>query len=74
MNYGMIGGWGFLGFFFWIILIAGIVLLVIWLTRKLPEKQRSSTDESALEILKKRYARGEISRDDFEKMKKDITD
>jgi putative membrane protein len=28
--------------------------------------------DSALEILKQRYARGELSRDEFEQMKKDI--
>ena len=30
--------------------------------------------ETPLEILKKRYANGEISRDEFEKMKRDIED
>jgi putative membrane protein len=29
--------------------------------------------ETPLDILKKRYARGEISRDDFEQMKKDLS-
>jgi putative membrane protein len=30
--------------------------------------------ESALEILKKRYAEGEITKEEFDRMKKDIAD
>ena len=73
MGPGMMGGWGFFGIFFLIIVIVGIVLLVVWLNRKLPDKQNSNSDESALNILKKRYALGEISKEDYEKMKKDIS-
>ncbi len=32
----------------------------------------SENPESALDIVKKRYARGEITRDEFEQIKKDI--
>ncbi len=73
MGFGMMGGWGFFGIFFMIIVIVGIVLLVVWLNRKLPEKQSSNSDESALDILKKRYALGEISKEDYERMKKEIS-
>ena len=73
MNFGMMGGWGFFGIFFWIIVIVGIVLLVVSLNRKLPAKQNTNTDDSALNILKKRYAIGEISKEDYETMKKDIS-
>ncbi|MBI3015770.1 MAG: SHOCT domain-containing protein [Candidatus Tectomicrobia bacterium] len=72
---GMGFGGGLLGFLFmilfWGVLIAGVVLAVRWLT----EKSRSGEgrqEDSALEILKKRYARGEIGKEEFEEKKKDL--
>ena len=37
------------------------------------EYYRSGSDSKAMEILKERYARGEISREEFESMKKDLS-
>jgi len=60
----MMGGMGLLHVLFWILIIAGAVLIVQWLSGR--------GKESALEILNKRYAKGEIDSVAFERMKKDI--
>jgi putative membrane protein len=69
-TYGWGMGWGmpFFGLFFWILIIAGIVFLVRWMMGN----QQDSAQESALAILKKRYARGELNRETYERMKKDL--
>jgi putative membrane protein len=73
-HYNMMGGgWGIFMFIFMLIFlalaIAGIVLLVRYLS---PPHARSKPSEDALEILKRRYARGEIQKDEFEEKKKDL--
>jgi putative membrane protein len=55
---------------FWILVILGVVVLVKWLIEK--DKKGSEGGEGALEILKKRYARGEIDKEEFEQKKKDL--
>jgi putative membrane protein len=65
MGYGM----GFLGLIFWILVIIGLVLLIKYLWEG---GQGRREQESALEILKKKYARGEISKEEFEEKKKDM--
>ena len=77
---GMMGGGYGMGWFggiimiaFWIAVIVGIVLLIRWLiiSTRTPSHGTSS-GESALDILKKRYARGEIDKQEFEEKKKDL--
>ena len=74
---GMMGGgmwiWMFFNIIIWILVILGIVLLVVWVVRKTRIGERSRVEESALEILKKRYARGEISKEEYEEKKRDIS-
>lgn len=61
-------GWIFMVIFWGLILVA-FIFLVRWLVGL---TRTPKADESALEILKKRYARGEIDREEFEQKKKDL--
>lgn len=68
-NYSMMSGWGILGLIFWILIIIGLVLLIKYLWEGGGMRREP---ESALELLKKRYARGEISKEEFEEKKRDL--
>ncbi len=64
--------WMMLCVFFGIILLAGVVLLILWAINS-AGKGCSQAGEAAIDILNKRYASGEIIREEFERMKHDIT-
>lgn len=63
-------GWNGMWPFPIIMLITIIIGLYLIFRPKYP--MSSKTDESALDILKKRYASGEVSKEEFEQIKKDI--
>jgi putative membrane protein len=56
-----------------LLFVLGIVLLV-YIVTKLPKGNGQKLHETPLEILKKRYARGEINKEEFERMKQDVKD
>ena len=70
--YGHMFGWGIWGWLMMPLFWGGIILLVVWLVREV-SGTNSSQSHRALEILKERYAKGEISREEFEAKKKDLT-
>ena len=55
---------------FGMLLIVGIVLLAVWLFRQ--SGTGRGREETPLEILKKRYAKGEIEKEEFEQKKRDL--
>ena len=80
-------GFGGLGWIGWIIntvltigLLVALVWLVIWAVRRITNNQggllvspvQSSGVTNSLEILQARYARGEISREEYQQMLEDI--
>jgi putative membrane protein len=62
-------------FLFWAALIVGIVVLIRWLLTTGGSGHQAATRNNAdspLDILKKRYARGEISKQEFDDMRQDL--
>jgi putative membrane protein len=61
-------GSGVVMLFFWALVIVGTVCAVRYVGRG----PRADERQTPLDILKKRYARGEIAREDFERTKAEI--
>ena len=69
----MWGAWGFgmmiMMILFWALIIVAIVVGIRWLVGQ----GKESRPDSGLEILRQRYARGEINKDEFEARKRDLS-
>ncbi len=60
------GGFWFLGGLFRLAVIAAAVVGVVYAVRYGTGRGRSAREDSSLEILRRRYANGEISKEEFE--------
>jgi len=76
---GYSGYHGIMGYFGWggmimgfLIFITFLVILII-LIKRLVRKPLNKSTETPLDILKRRYALGEITKDDYERMKEDLS-
>lgn len=74
-TYPMWGAWGVWGIgmmlmmlVVWGLVVVGLVLGIRWLVRT----GRASSSDAALDILRQRYARGEIDREEFEARRRDL--
>ena len=78
MGWGGFGGYGmgFVGWIFmllfWGLIVVGLVLVVRWLWDQGRSGAGTGTGGGPLDILKRRYVRGEISKEEFDRMKQDL--
>jgi putative membrane protein len=74
--YGPGGGWpmmhyGYGGWFMWLILVMVVAIAVYFIVQA---QRGGSVRETPLEILKKRYAKGEITKEQYDRMKQDLSE
>jgi len=54
---------------FWV----GLIALIVWGITRLTRREGSSSKHDPLNVAKERYARGEISKEEFQQIKKDLS-
>lgn len=60
------------GAIIWLVLLVFLILLIIWAVRDW-RRAPMSAGRGPLDIARERYARGEISHEEFEKIKKNLS-
>ena len=80
-GYGLSGGWfghTLFGGLFMLVVWVAVIFFVVWVVRELSGSNRNGHGSGrdggkiALDILKERYAKGELTKEQFETMKKEI--
>jgi putative membrane protein len=76
---GFIGGWnhmmnfGYGGIFMWLIFAVILVVVIYFINNSKSNESHGRLNKTSLDIIKERYAKGEISEEEFEKMKRNLT-
>jgi len=66
--------WGMgLGMLIMLLIGAGIIALIVWVIIRVVRSANKSSSETPLDIAKTRYARGEITKKEYEQIKKDLS-
>jgi putative membrane protein len=73
----MFGGmwlWMVFGFIVFVLFWGGVIWLIVWAVKKATDREGTiNRDGNAVEIARARYARGEITWEQFEQIKKNLT-
>ncbi len=68
-----IGWWWVFGGVFMLLFWVGLIVLIVWGVMKIVRGGGSAPKSEPLDIAKERYAKGEISKEEFEQIKKDLS-
>ncbi len=58
---------------FWVMVFVGLVSLIKWLIQTASRDKSEASGGRVLDILKERYARGEIDKRKYKEMRKDLS-
>jgi putative membrane protein len=73
MGYGMMG-FGLIGLLFNLLVVVGVVVLIVWAVKRFSTgNYDNSRTQTPREILQARYARGEITREQYQQMLSDLS-
>ena len=66
------GWWMIFGGLLMLVFWGGLIALIVWGIVKFGRRNGSAPKRDPLEIVKERYAKGEISKDEFEQIKEGL--
>ena len=67
------GWWWIFGGVWMVVFWGGLIALIVWGITKLVRRGDSVPKHDPLGVAKERYAKGEISREEFEQLRKDLS-
>ena len=67
------GWWMAFGGLWMLVFWGGLIALIVWGITKLVRRSDTPTKQNPLDMAKERYAKGEISREEFEQIKKELS-
>ena len=68
-----VGWWSPSGGLSMLIFIGGVIALMVWGILKINRRNSSTVKYTTLDVAEERYAKGEISKEEFEQIKKDLS-
>lgn len=67
------GWWSWFAGIWMFIIGGGLIALIIWGISRFAKQESVKANNNTIDLTKERYAKGEITKDQFEEIKKDLS-